>query len=216
MSGWAALAVLGLAAGGLLWRLGIGRSLWMLAAAALMLGATGYALQGQPTMAGRQASPVSRGSEVDADLSDLRLRMFGRRTYAETFFIASDGMIRAGSPAAAVRILTGGVKAAKDNAAVWTALGSAYAQADGDVVSPAARLAFDQALRLAPEHPGPPFFLGLAYVRSGDFKAARGWWARALRLTPGRADYHGDISRRLALLDQVIAMEAGGGEAGGR
>ncbi len=209
MSGWAALALFAVAAGALLWRLGIGRSLWMFAAAALTLGATGYAWQGQPGRAAQAARPSAVGGNVDFEVSELRLRMFGRRTYAETFFIASDGMIRAGSPGAAVRILMGGVRGAKDNAAVWTALGSAFAQADGDTVSPASRFAFDQAMKLAPTHPGPPFFLGMAYVRAGDFGRARGWWARSLRLAPDQAEYRGDILERLMLLDGLMAMEAG-------
>jgi cytochrome c-type biogenesis protein CcmH len=207
--GWAALALIALAAVALLWRLRVARSLWTASLAALTLGATGYALQGRPGVAAQVARPSAMAGEVDPGLSELRLQMFGKYTYAETFFIASDGMIRAGSPGSAVRILRSGVEAAKSNAAVWTALGSAFAAHDGDTVSPAARLSFDRAMQLAPEHPGPPFFLGTAYVRAGDFHAARAWWARALALTPAEAHYRPEIATRLALLDRLLAMEAG-------
>jgi len=62
-------------------------------------------------------------------------------------------------------------------------------------------------MRLSPRHPAPPFFLGLAYVRTGNFAAARPYWARALALTPKTVSYHDDIAIRLALLDRLI--EAG-------
>lgn len=207
--GWAALALIAFAATALLWRLGMGRSLWTASLAALTLGATGYALQGRPRLAAQAARPAALAGDVDPDLSALRLAMFGKYTYAETFFIASDGMIRAGSPGSAVRILRSGVEGAKSNAAVWTAMGSAYAAHDGETVSPAARLSFDRAMQLAPEHPGPPFFLGTAYVRAGDFRTARAWWARALALTPAEARYRPEIATRLALLDRLLEMDAG-------
>ena len=60
-------------------------------------------------------------------------------------------------------------------------------------------------MRIAPRHPAPPFFLGLAYVRSGNFAAGRPYWARALALTPKSVSYHDEIAVRLALLDQVMA-----------
>ena len=135
--------------------------------------------------------------------------MFGRYTYADQYFVMSEGLTRAGQKAGAVRVLLGGITGAKQNAALWTALGNAYAENDADTVSPASRFAFDQALRLAPEHPGPPFFLGIAYVRAGEFAKARSWWVRALRLTPAGASYARDIAQRLVLLDRLLALEAG-------
>ena len=63
---------------------------------------------------------------------------------------------------------------------------------------------FRRAMSLAPGHPGPPFFLGLAYIRAGQFAEARQWWARALRLTPADAGYRPEIADRLALLDAAL------------
>jgi cytochrome c-type biogenesis protein CcmH len=202
--GWLILAVLGGSAAGLLWRLRLPRMLWTTAAAALMLGATGYALQGSPTLAGSPARQVVTSDEVVPELSELRLSMFGRFTYAEPYFVASDGMIRSGNPATAIRLLLAGIDGARDNAALWTALGQAYAVHDGGTLSPAARLAFNEAMRLAPEHPGPPFFLGLVYAREGKFEEARTAWRRALRLSPAEAPYRSDIAVRLLLVQRLL------------
>src|SRR3546814_11342997 len=67
---------------------------------------------------------------------------------------------------------------------------------------------------LAPKHPGPPFFLGLAYVRAGEFAEARPFWARALDLTPGDASYRPEIAVRLMLLDRFLAVANGEQEIG--
>ena len=59
--------------------------------------------------------------------------------------------------------------------------------------------------RLAPEHPAPPYFRGLAYAETGDFVKARRYWARALALSPREAGYRRDIAEQLATLDAVRA-----------
>ena len=73
-------------------------------------------------------------------------------------------------------------------------------------MSPAARLAFERAMRLAPEHPAPPYYAGLAYVGAGEFAKARPLWARAVALSPAGAGYRRDLALRLALLDRYLAL----------
>lgn len=210
MNGWIALALAGLGAALLLWRLGVARPLWSFVVAGLMLGAAGYVWQGRPSLPAAVARPGVLFAAPDPEVADLRLRMFGRFSAQQSFFVAADGMMRIGQADAAVRFLLSAVAQGPDNAANWTALGTALAQRDNDTLSPAARFAFARAIRLAPEHPGPPFFLGLACLRAGDFRCARGGWARALRLTPEGFSYRSDIAERLMLLDALLAMERGG------
>ncbi|RZM19570.1 MAG: hypothetical protein EOP67_57235, partial [Sphingomonas sp.] len=122
----------------------------------------------------------------------------------------SDALMRSGSRDSGTRIVLMGANAYPRSLTLWTGLGTALAQHDGGVVSPAAKLAFDQATRMAPEHPAPPFFQGLAYVQSGDFRKGRVYWARALALTPEKASYRAGIALRLVALDAMIArMPAG-------
>ena len=205
--GWVALALIGVASAALLWRLGVPRSLWSFAGAALMLGATGYALQGKPMLPDRPTEAAKLAGVVDPAMSELRLRMFGKFTYAEPFFVANDALLRSGAKGAAVSLMLGGINSANQNAALWTGLGQAYVAHDNSV-SPAARFAFDQAMRLAPEHPGPPFFLGMAYAESGDLPEARKWWIRAYRLTPEHTGYREEVGVRLMLLDRYLAEAA--------
>lgn len=204
--GWLWLALLGAGAMALLAVMGIGRALWSFAGAALMLGAAGYAWQGMPALRGTSAVPRDTAPADDPAMTVLRDDMLGRFTLDGAYLIASDAMIARGDDRAGVRVLLGGIGKIPASYALWTALGTAYARHDGGQVSPAARFAFDQAGRLAPTSPAPPFFLGLAYVRAGNFVAARPRWARALAIAPQRISYRREIAIRLALLDRLIAM----------
>ncbi|MEG3165114.1 hypothetical protein U1701_10955 [Sphingomonas sp. PB2P19] len=203
--GWVALAAIGAAAFGLLTLLKVDRLLWTMVGAALMLGGAGYALQGRPSLPANPVVTALAPSPVDGELTDLRDRMLERYTGAAAYLVAADAMTRAGDRRAAVQVLLGGLRVAPRSLVLWTGLGGALAAHDGNQVSPAALFAFQQAMRIAPRHPAPPFFLGLAYVRTGDLETARPYWARALSLTPPTVSYHDDIAIRLALLDRVLA-----------
>lgn len=204
--GWVWLAILGVAAFGALALLKVDRLLWSMVASALMLGAAGYALQGEPNAVGHPARPAVASADDQGDLIELRDRMLGRFTGQAAYLVAADAMTRIGDKRAAVQALLGGIRLAPDSPVLWTGLGTALASHDGDQVSPAALFAFQQAARLAPKQPAAPFFLGLAYIRAGDLEKARGLWARALALTPKSVSYHEDIAVRLALLDRFLAM----------
>jgi len=202
--GWLWLALLGTAAMAAMVLLGLPRRLWSFAGAALMLGAAGYAVQGRPFAAARPAAPAVGRGEEDPAITNLRDDLFGRLSQDHAYQVAADAMTRTGEKRAAVQALLGGVNRLPLSYSLWTGLGGALAAHDGRV-SPAARLAFDQALRLAPRHPGPPFFLGLALVRANEYAAARRWWARSLALCPRDTAYRRQIALRLALLDRLLA-----------
>jgi cytochrome c-type biogenesis protein CcmH/NrfG len=204
--GLVALALLGLGAMALLVLLRTARPLWSLLGAVLMLGAVGYALQGSPTLPASPAAPVSVDEPEDSAMLALRDDMLGRYTLDAAYLTAADAMIRTGDERAAVRVLLGGIRKIPRSLALWTALGNAFALHDRQV-SPPALFAFQQAMRLAPKHPAPPFFLGLAHIRSQDYAAARPLWARAAALSPEGASYRRQITIRLALLDQFLAQQ---------
>jgi cytochrome c-type biogenesis protein CcmH/NrfG len=90
------------------------------------------------------------------------------------------------------------------DAAAWTNLGNAYVANDAGQMSPAARFAFAQALRLAPTEAGPPFFLGMGLAAGGDFAGARDAWTLALARTPAKAPYREDIKLRLGMVEVFL------------
>jgi len=205
--GYLWLAVIAAAVCALLAAMKVDRLLWSMVASALMLGAAGYAWQGQPALAGHPATPGLAPTPDDSAMLDLRDQMLERYTGAAAYLVAADAMTRIGDRRAAVQVLLGGIRVAPKSLVLWTGLANALSAHDANQVSPPALFAFQQAMRLAPKHPAPPFFLGLAYVRTGDFAKARPYWARALALTPADISYRGEIATRLALLDRFLAMQ---------
>ena len=203
--GFLTLAILAAAAFGLLALLGLKRPLWAVAGAALMLGATGYALQGRPFTPGQPARPQAEIVPPEPELINLRERMLGRLTGDWSYLVAADAMRRAGEDGLAVKAILGGIRRIPNSLMLWVGLGDALAAHDGGRVSPPALFAFQQAMRISPQHPAPPFFLGLALARSGDLPAARRYWLRALALSPAGASYRQDIAIRLVLLDRLAA-----------
>jgi cytochrome c-type biogenesis protein CcmH/NrfG len=212
LMGWLWLAIIGLSTAGLLWVLGVGPSLWSLVGAALMLGAVGYAWQGRPGQPGSPAEADAERIAIDPGIAKLRGAMTGNFTAESAYLTAADAMLRAGEPDAAVAVVLGGIRKMPEDMSLWTGLGDALAQHDGGYVSPAALFAFRHAMDLAPNHPAPPFFLGLAYVRAGEFEEARKYWARALALTPEEMSYRPEIAVRLMLLDRYLALANGASE----
>ncbi|WP_204349524.1 tetratricopeptide repeat protein, partial [Stenotrophomonas maltophilia] len=75
-----------------------------------------------------------------------------------------------------MKVWQGAVRQVPEDAALWTGFGLALAEYDGNQISPAAQFAFGKASALSPQHPGPPFFYGLALVRANRFAEARPWW----------------------------------------
>ena len=202
MNGWIALSLIaGLTAFAFACA-GAGRALWGGVIAALLIGAGGYALQQHAGLPGSPARSDRDPVIIDPTTIALRGAMLGQFTGDGAYLIASDALMRGGSRASGARVVSMGLNAYPRSLTLWTGYGTAIAQHDG-TVSPAASFAFAQATRLAPEHPAPPYFRGLAYAESGDFVTARRYWLRALALTPRAAAYRRVIADQVATLDAV-------------
>ena len=205
MTGWIVLASIGLAIGLTLGSAGIARSIWAFVGAALLLGASGYMLQGHAGLAGRPAIADADPVAIDPAATALRDAMFGQFSGDGAYLIASDALMRRGSRVTGTNVVLLGLNHYPRSLMLWTGYGTALAQHDG-TVSPAAKLAFDQATRLAAAHPAPPYFRGLAYAEAGDLGAARRYWLRALALAPPKASYRREIAEQIAALDGAMAQ----------
>lgn len=204
MSGFVALAAVGALSFGALVLLGLPRLLWSFAGAALFLGAAGYAWQGRPAQAATPARPTTDPVAVDPASIALRERLMGRFTADTAYLVASDAMLRTGDRRAAAQVVLGGIRAIPRSFILWTQLGTNLALLDGDQVSPSSKIAFQRAMQLAPEHPAPLYYAGMAYVRAGELSTARGLWARAVAVSTPGTDYRARIAQQLALLEQYM------------
>ena len=102
-------------------------------------------------------------------------------------------------------MLRGAVERDPNNADAWLAMGNALVGHAEGVVSPAAIYAYDQAARVNPANPGPLFFKGFAYIRSGRLKEGRAAWGELLARTPADAPWRLDLQMRVSELDRFLA-----------
>lgn len=195
--GWIILLLLMGASLGLLWLLGVRSGLLTASAAALLLGASGYALQGRPD---RPGVPAQSGEGHDIfPLTDARHAFFGYFTPAESWLRMSEALARDGRSEDAVGILQNAVKRYPGDPQLWIGLGNALVDhARG--ITPPAELAYKRAEQLVPGHPAAPFFYGLALARSGDRVAAVEMWRNILKAAPKDAQWRPLVEKGVAAL----------------
>src|SRR4051812_8390450 len=197
LMGWLALLLLICASLGALWALGLRGGLLTASAAALLLGASGYALQGRPTIPGVPAA--GEGSRDIFPLTEARHAFFGYFTPAESWLRMSEALERDGNSEDAVGILQNAVKKYPGDPQLWVGLGNALVDhARG--LTPPAELAYKRAAQVAPGYPGPPFFYGLALARSGDRQGAVAVWQQILKTAPKDASWRPLVEQGVAAL----------------
>jgi cytochrome c-type biogenesis protein CcmH/NrfG len=199
--GWIIVLGLALVSGLALWRWGkLPRAAFEAVAAALLLGLAGYALQGHPDQPGNPVRPRADAVEVDENDIAMRDKMGQRFGTAGQFLMTADGAMRAGLPAAAVGFIKRGLQDHPKDPDLWLGLANALVVHNEGQLSPAATFAFQRAADLSPEHPGPPFFFGLALAQNGRFAEARTVWTELLQRAPANAPWRADLEARLAEL----------------
>ena len=204
MMGWIILLLFVLiCAAALIKLVKLSRATYEMAAAALLLGVAGYAWQGHPGMAGVSIQPAEQPDSFDEDTIDARNAMGERFGTAREWLVFSDSLNRAGKHGAAANYLRNGVKEHPDDPDLWVGLGNALVVHANGVVTPAAQFAFQKAADLSPEHPGPPFFLGLAYAQSGKIDQAREIWTELLARSSEDAPWRADLESRLAAMERM-------------
>ncbi len=186
MTGWLILALIVAATLGLLWLLKLRGAIFTFAAAALMIGAAGYALQGSPSLDGSPDLAATRRPPVA--LTNARKALMGQFTAADTWITISESYASRGETEDAVGVMTSAIRARPADYAMWVGLGNALAD-HARTLTPAARFAFARAADLAPGHPAPPFFVGLAEARSGQPAQAITRWRTILANAPADASW---------------------------
>jgi cytochrome c-type biogenesis protein CcmH len=200
--GWATLFALIAASALALWIMGVRRGLFQAAAAALLFGAAGYALQGHPGLAGSPAGGSSTAEIVP--LTQARHAFYGNFTGEESWLRMSEGLARSGNSEDAVNILTNAVHRYPRNAQLWVGLGNALVDHSRGLTPPAV-LAYERASELSPGYPGPGFFYGLALARSGDRQGAVTVWTQILANAPAKASWRPLVERGIAALGSPVA-----------
>ena len=186
MTGWVVLIAMIVVAVGFLWLLRVRGAMLQLAGAVLLFGAAGYAVQGLPGLTGSPRSAEQRTPPIP--LTKLRHAFFGTFGPTEHWLVISESYASRGQTEDAAKALSAAVREHPGDPVLWVGLGNALTDHAG-TLTPASQLAFSRAAELAPGHPAPPFFLGLALVRSGDPQDGVALWQKILSDAPADASW---------------------------
>jgi cytochrome c-type biogenesis protein CcmH len=198
LMGWLILFALLAASIVILWWRGVRQGLLTAAAAALMLGAAGYALQGRPDLRG---APAQGGEGHDFfPLTEARHAFFGNFSSGESWLRISEALARDGKSEEAVGILQNAVRRYPGDAQLWIGLGNALVDhAHG--LTPPAELAYRRANELN-SGPAASFFYGLAMARSGRRDEAVAIWRDILDHTPKTVSWRPLVEQGVAALSK--------------
>ena len=206
IGGWLAIGALALAAFALAaFLLRLPREGLALFGAVLIFGLAGYAWQGSPGQPAAPKPQESRASGQGEAMVEGRAALFDRSQPPPDYLLTSDAFARRGRFGDAAGLLRKGLEENPGHVEGWLALGLALVgHADG-FVTPAAVQAFGRAKALNPDNPGAEYFLGSAYLQSGEIVAARNVWAGLLANTPPDAPWREGLEADVARLDDMIA-----------
>jgi len=182
---------------GLLWLLKLRGPMLTLAAAAIVFGCAGYAFQGRPDLDGSPRSAGERSPPMP--LTGARHALTGQFDYSDIWLNMADALASRGRTEDAAMLLQSQVGRHPGDYKLWLGLGNALAD-HSRTLSPAARFAFARSAELAPGHPAPPFFLGLAEARSGNPREAARLWREILADAPANASWRPLVENALLLV----------------
>jgi cytochrome c-type biogenesis protein CcmH len=207
LMGWVILLLAAVASLGALWLTGVRGGALTAGAAALLVGAAGYAFQGQP----RLPESIGTGSEKPPviPLTEARHAFFGNFSGAEGWLTMAEALERIGKTEDAAGLLQNAVRRHPGDAQLWIGLGNALFDHSGTLTPPAV-LAYQRAQALNPENPAPAFFYGLAMARSGETETAVAIWRAALQHAPADASWRPMIEAGIAALSGEASQAATG------
>lgn len=189
------------------------RGSWEAIAAALVFGLAGFAWQGRPDLAGAPKAAARSVAQSGEALVAARQQLSqGGAISGDRLLITADALSRNGAFGDAAALAVGATQRNPANPDAWlAAANNLVAHAEGNL-TPAAEYAYGQALQADPKHPGPPFFMGLALLQSGELEKGRKLWADLLARSPADAPWSKDLKARLDELDRFIAARAKAGQ----
>ena len=112
----------------------------------------------------------------------------GQFSAADTWMTISEGYAARGQTEDAVAVMNSAIRARPTDFAMWVGLGNALSD-HARTLTPGAQFAYVRAAELAPGHPAPLFFLGLAEARSGQPERALTRWRAILANAPADASW---------------------------
>jgi cytochrome c-type biogenesis protein CcmH/NrfG len=198
MSGWIALGLLAAFSLGAIILLGrLPKNIWQVAGAALLLGMTGYALQGRPGAPSSPAKSLAAEEDAAVQLVEIRAEMDQSFGSAKRWLVTADSFAKQGDYRLAASYIQSGLKQNPGDPDLWSALGLQLMLASDGQMSPPAQLAFDKARAIRPNYPAPYYFAGLSRLFGQDVDGAILLWEKTLSLATPNAKWKPRLESQL-------------------
>jgi cytochrome c-type biogenesis protein CcmH len=209
MNGWLALGLLSiLSLSILVYCVRSSKGLWQVAGAAVLLGMTGYALQGRPSLPTAPAKPLESSATGATQLVEIRADMDESFGSAKRWLVTADSFAKQGDYSLSASYIQSGLRTEPENADLWSALGLQLMLASEGQMSPPAQLAFDKASAIRPKYPAPYYFTGLARLFAGDIDGAIVLWEKTVSLATPNAKWKTRIESQLQVAKALQAQAA--------
>lgn len=202
MSGWVWLSIITVFAFLLLlWPGRMKLAHWQIALSVMLLGMTGYALQGRPDLPPSPAKSVVAEQATAIMLIETRAKMDQKFSGAQRWLIGADGFARSGDYTMSAALIQAGLREQPRNGDLWAALGLQLMLAADGKITPPAKIAFDKARHFRPAGPAPDYFEGLEALFKGDMATPARLWKGILDRSPDWPEW------RPALESQYRALQ---------
>lgn len=202
MNGWIWLGLIAIVAFLLLlWPGRMKLAHWQVAVSAMLLGMTGYALQGQPNLPPSPAKSMVTEKQTAQMLIEMRAKMDQKFSPAKRWLMGSDGFARSGDYALAAAFIQAGLREQPKEGDLWAALGLQLMLASDGKLNAPAKIAFDKARKFRPANPAPDYFEGLDALFQGDPAKASRLWKGILDRSPAWLEWHASLESQYRALE---------------
>ncbi len=199
MNGWVALGLLAAVSLSALVLIGrLQKGYWQIAAAAVLLGMTGYALQGRSSVQSAPAKSLAAKEDAAVQLVEMRADMDQSFGGAKRWLVTADAFAKQGDYKLSASYIQAGLKQNPNDPDLWSALGLQLMLASNGKMSLPAQLAFDKARAIRPNYPAPYYFAGLSRLFAGNIDSAILLWEKTLSLATPNAKWRPRLESQLA------------------
>ncbi len=176
----------------------------------IAVGAALYLVDGRPDLAPQPAREeataqddpsAAAGASMPELVDQLAARLEQEPRRLEGWKLLGNAAMKIGRPALAARAWNRAIDLDPDDPALHVALGEAlFALADGRM-TPAVRLAFNEALARDPQNAAARFYGGVAAVEDGKPETAIAVWRKLLADAPADAPWRANVEAQLRRLE---------------
>jgi cytochrome c-type biogenesis protein CcmH len=161
----------------------------------------------------KQAAAVL--APVDEMIARLAKRLEADPGDAEGWRMLGWSYLHTGHHEEAVKAYAKAIALRPDNADFQASYGEAMVRAANETVTPQARAAFEQAVKLDPKEPRARYFLGLAQEQQGDKAAALKAWTALLKEASPSDEWAAELRQRVTSLAKELSPAAASGTMAG-